>query len=208
MCIVVIYNKESFVVLGNTCSATINSASPAKVWAFRSFTAIYLVWTRAQARGLRQRRRGRRRRRRWRQVSAQVPAPGCFGLGVGSWRKWPRQVMCPKRHCHVQHRNQTVASTQALAPECYDLEVGSWRRWRQTMRVKRHCHLQHQSLIVASQDTWRHQLNAGMQLVPTPRRDSQFLPRRGTRAIWVSLRPCLFLDSHLFCVPRKNLYVV
>ena len=31
VCMVVIYNKESFVVLGNTCSATINSASPAKV---------------------------------------------------------------------------------------------------------------------------------------------------------------------------------
>ena len=30
------------------------------------------------------RRRRRRRRRRWRRVSAQVPAPGCFGLGVGS----------------------------------------------------------------------------------------------------------------------------
>ena len=29
--IVVIYNKESFVVFGNTCSVTINSASPAKV---------------------------------------------------------------------------------------------------------------------------------------------------------------------------------
>ena len=31
VCIVVIYNKESFVVLGNTCGVTINSASPAKV---------------------------------------------------------------------------------------------------------------------------------------------------------------------------------
>ena len=31
VCIVVIYNKESFVVLGNTCSVTINSASPAKM---------------------------------------------------------------------------------------------------------------------------------------------------------------------------------
>ena len=31
VCIVVINNKESFVVLGNACSVTINSASPAKV---------------------------------------------------------------------------------------------------------------------------------------------------------------------------------
>ena len=29
--IVMIYDKESFVVFGNTCSVTINSASPAKV---------------------------------------------------------------------------------------------------------------------------------------------------------------------------------
>ena len=129
-------------------------------------------------------------------------------IGVGSWRKRPRQVMCPRRHCKVQHRSQIVASTQALAPECYGLEVGSWRRRRQMMRVKRHCHLQHQSLTVASQDTRRHQLNAGMQLVPTPWRDSEFLPGRGTRAISVSLRPCLFLDVRLFYVPRKNLYVV
>ena len=101
--------------------------------------------------GRRQQRRGKRRRR-WQRVWAQVPAPGCSGLGVGSWRKRPRQVMCPKRHCHVEHRRQIVASAQGLAPGCYGLKVGSWRRQRQLMCVKRHCHLQYQSLIVASQD--------------------------------------------------------
>ena len=54
----------------------------------------------------------------------------------------------------------------------------------------------------------QHQLNAGMRFAPTPWRGSEFLPRRGTRAISVSSRPCLSLDFHLFYVHKKNLYVV
>ena len=42
-------------------------------------------------------------------ASTQALAPGSYGLEVGSWRR-RRQMMCVKRHCHLQYQSLIVAS--------------------------------------------------------------------------------------------------